>query len=152
VADNQTARIQVGERTPIRIIDAAAGGAGDGAFPTATVNFEETGIILDATPHITGGDQILLTLHVERSAADFAESDIGLIFRTQNVDTRVLVLDGETVVMGGLTVTERVEVRSGIPLLMDLPLIGGLFRTTSLSETQRDLMILVTPNIVERTF
>ncbi len=152
VADNQEARIQVGERTPIRIIDAAAGGAGDGAFPTATVSFEETGIILEVTPHITDEDHILLTLHVERSAADVADSDIGLIFRTQNVDTRVLVRDGETVVMGGLTVTERGEVRSGIPLLMDLPLIGGLFRTTSITETQRDLMILVTPNIVQRTF
>ena len=152
VADNQQARIQVGERTPIRVIDAAAGGAGDGGFPAATVSFEETGIILTVTPHITGGDLISLILHVERSAADFAESDIGLIFRTQNVDTRVLVRDGETVVMGGLTVTERIEVRSGIPLLMNLPLLGGLFRTTSLSETQRDLMILVTPNIVQRTF
>ena len=152
VADNQEARIQVGERTPIRIIDAAAGGAGDGSFPTATVNFEETGIILTATPHVTGGDHVLLTLRVERSAADVAESDIGLIFRTQNVETRVLVRDGETVVMGGLTVTERGEVRSGIPLLMDLPLLGGLFRTTSITETQRDLMILVTPNIVQRTF
>ena len=152
MSDNQEARIQVGERTPIRIIDAAAGGAGDGSFPTATVNFEETGIILLATPHITDEDHVLLTLHVERSAADVAESDIGLIFRTQNVDTRVLVRDGETVVMGGLTVTERGEVRSGIPLLMDLPLLGGLFRTTSISETQRDLMILVTPNIVQRTF
>jgi type IV pilus assembly protein PilQ len=152
VADNQTARIQVGERTPIRIIDAAAGGAGDGSFPTATVSFEETGIILTATPHVTGGDYISLDLQVERSAADFAESDIGLIFRTQNVDTRVLVRDGETVVMGGLTVTERIETRSGIPLLMNLPLLGGLFRTTAISETQRDLMILVTPNIVERIF
>ncbi len=152
VADNQTARIQVGERTPIRIIDAAAGGAGDGAFPTATVQLEETGIILEATPHITGGDQILLTLHVERSAADAADADLGLIFRTQNVDTRVLVMDGETVVMGGLTVTERSDVRSGIPLLMDLPLIGGLFRVTTETVIQRDLMILVTPNIVDRTF
>ena len=152
VADNQEARLQVGERTPIRIIDAAAGGGGDGGFPTATVNFEETGIILRATPHVTSGDQILLTLRVERSAADFAESDIGLIFRTQNVETRVLVRDGETVVMGGLTVTERIEVRSGIPLLMNLPLIGGLFRSTSQLETQRDLMILVTPHIVRRPF
>jgi len=123
-----------------------------GGFPTATVQFEETGIILTATPHVTGGDHILLTLRVERSAADFAESDIGLIFRTQNVETRVLVRDGETVVMGGLTVTERIEVRSGIPLLMNLPLLGALFRSTSELETQRDLMILVTPHIVQRTF
>jgi type IV pilus secretin PilQ/predicted competence protein len=149
VADNQVARLQVGERTPIRIIDAAAGGAGDGGFPTATVQLEETGIILEVTPHITAGDHVLLTLHAERSAADAAETDVGLIFRTQNVDTRVLVRDGETRVMGGLTVTEYSEVRSGIPLLMDLPLLGGLFRSTSEQEIQRDLLILVTPNIVQ---
>ncbi len=151
VSDNQQARLQVGERTPIRVIDAAAGG-GQAGFPTATINFEETGIILEVTPHITAGDLVLLTVHAERSAADAASTDIGLIFRTQEVDTRVLVRDGETVVMGGLTVTEHSEVRSGIPLLMDLPLLGGLFRTTSVSDIQRDLMILVTPNIVERTF
>jgi len=152
VSDNQEAYLQVGERTPIRIIDQGAGGAGDGSFPTATVQFEDTGVILRATPHITGGDHVLLTIHAERSAADAADSDIGLIFRTQNVDTRVLVRDGETVVMGGLTVTERSEVRSGIPLLMNLPLIGGLFRTTARADIQRDLMILVTPNIVKREF
>ena len=152
VADNQQARIQVGERTPIRVIDAAAGGAAGGGFPTATVQFEETGIILEATPHITGGDHVLLTIRAERSAADAAESDIGLIFRTQNANTRVLVRDGETVVIGGLTVTELSEVRSGIPLLMELPLIGRLFRTSTESQIQRDLMILVTPHIVRGDF
>ena len=152
VADNQEARLQVGERTPIRIIDAAAGGAAGGAFPTATVQLEETGIILLVTPHITAGDYVLLTLHAERSAADLAATDVGLIFRTQNVDTRILVRDGETVVGGQLTVTEHSEVRSGIPLLMDLPLLGGLFRTTRISDIQRDLLILVTPYIVQQDF
>jgi len=93
------------------------------------VSFEETGIILEATPHITGGDHVLLTIHTERSAADVADSDVGLIFRTQNSDTRVLVRDGETVAISALTVTERAEVISGIPLLMNLPILGGLFRT-----------------------
>jgi len=148
VADNQTARLQVGERTPVRVIDNAAGGGGAGGFPTAAVSFEETGIILEATPHITGGDYVLLTIHTERSAADVADSDIGLIFRTQNSDTRVLVKDGETVVISALTVTERAEVVSGIPLLMNLPLVGGLFRTTRESMIQRDLMMLVTPHII----
>ena len=119
---------------------------------SSTVSFEDTGIILIATPHVTGGNHVLMTLHVERSAAELAESDVGLLFRTQNVDTQVLVRDGETVVMGGLTVTERSDVRSGIPLLMNLPLLGGLFRTTSESVIQRDLMILITPNIVQGDF
>ena len=75
-----------------------------------------------------------------------------MIFRTQNADTRVLVRDGETVVIGGLTVTELQEVSTGIPLLMELPLIGRLFRTTTESQIQRDLMILVTPHIVRGDF
>ena len=150
VADNHEARLQVGERTPIRVIDAAAGGAGGvgGGFPQATVSFEETGIILTTTPHITADGHILLDIEAERSAADFADSDIGLIFRRQITNTRLLVRDGETVVIAALTVTERSEVRAGVPLLMNLPVIGRLFRITRSSEIQRDLMILVTPHII----
>jgi len=146
VLDNQQARIHVGEETPIRVIDAQAGATG-GSIPTAQVSTRETGIILEATPHVTG-DKILLQLRAERSAAVPAESDAGYIFQTQNAESRVLVDDGETVVIAGLTVTETSEVRSGIPLLMDVPIIGPLFRVTRESTIQRDLMILVTPTIV----
>lgn len=154
--DNQQSEIHVGELTPIRIIDAGAGGAGGGggaggqgpAFPTAQVDQQETGVILRTTPHVTPDGQILLELEAERSAAELAESDVGFIFRTQRAQTRVLVRDGETIVIGGLTQTERVEARSGIPLLQDLPLIGGLFRVRRQQEIQQDLIILVTPTIV----
>jgi type IV pilus assembly protein PilQ len=153
VADNQTANIQVGEDTPIRVIDASGGAGGGGsALPTASVSIQSTGIILRATPHITAGDHILLDVRAERSSVDVTNSDIGQIFRTQNASTRVLVRDGETVVIAGLTVTERSEIRTGIPLLMDLPLLGKIFRTQRATEVQRDLMILVTPNIVRSTF
>ena len=146
--DNQQARIHVGEITPIRIIDAGTGGAAAGAtFPTAQVEEQETGIILQATPHVTG-NQILLELIAERSAAELASSDVGFIFNTQRAETRVIVQDGETAVIGGLTQTEVTEARSGIPVLMDLPLLGRLFRVTRHNEVQRDLIILVTPHIV----
>ena len=108
----------------------------------------ETGIILDATPHVTESGKILLQLRAERSAAVLAESDAGFIFQQQYAESRVIVGDGETVVIGGLTVKETTEVRSGIPLLMDVPLIGRLFRVTREETIQRDLMILVTPTIV----
>ena len=148
VTDNQQARIVVGEETPIRILDASSGAAAGGTvIPTASVEMKETGIILEATPHVAG-DHILLELQAERSAAILAESDAGFIFQTQNATSRVLVKDGETVVIAGLTVTEANEVRSGIPLLMDIPVIGRLFRVTRESQIQRDLMILVTPHIV----
>jgi type IV pilus assembly protein PilQ len=149
VLDNHTARIHVGEETPIRIIDAQAGaGGGQGNFPVAQVETRETGIILEATPHVSPSGKILLDLMAERSSAVLAESDAGFIFQTQNARTRVMVDDGETVVIGGLTVQETNEVRSGIPLLMDIPIIGGLFRVTRESTIQRDLIILVTPTIV----
>src|SRR5690606_15988725 len=99
--DNQQAEIHVGQLTPIRTIDAGGGAGGAGGFPVAQVQMQETGIILRATPHVTGGNQILLELEAERSAAELAESDAGFIFRTQRAQTRVLVRDGETVVIGG---------------------------------------------------
>ena len=146
--DNQQAEIHVGELTPIRTIDAGGGAAAGGAFPVAQVQQQETGIILRATPHVTDGNQILLELEAERSSAELAESDAGFIFRTQRAQTRVLVRDGETVVIGGLTQSERNEVRTGIPLLMDIPYIGALFRVRRLQEVQQDLIILVTPHII----
>jgi type II secretory pathway component GspD/PulD (secretin) len=151
VLDNTPARIHVGELTPIRTIDAGAGGAAGGQFPTAQVSTQETGVILTTTPHVTAEGHILLELQAERSAAELAPSDAGFIFRTQNAQTRVLVRDGETVVIAGLTQSERSEARSGIPLLQDLPLIGRLFRVVREQEIQQDLIILVTPNIVRST-
>ncbi len=149
VLDNVQARIKVGTDVPVRIIDAGgAGAAGGGALPTAQVSVEETGIILEVTPHVTESGIILLEVSAERSSVELAESDVGFIKQTQEARTRVLVADGETVVIAGLTQTERNEVRSGIPLLMDLPVIGALFRTTRESQVQRDLIILVTPHIV----
>jgi type IV pilus assembly protein PilQ len=142
--DNRTARVQVGERTPIRVLDAQAQG-GDGG-PRATVNLEETGVILEITPHVTG-DQVLLEIHAERSNIALAPSDIGVTFQTQEADTQVLLEDGETAVISGLTLIEKTQVRTGIPLLMDLPVLGALFRTTQERENKRDLLIMVTPYI-----
>ncbi|MGH7480740.1 MAG: type II and III secretion system protein, partial [Longimicrobiales bacterium] len=147
VLDNRQARIQVGEETPVRIIEAGAGGTGGGSFPQATVTFRETGVILEVTPHVTG-DQVLLELHAERSNIAAAPSDLGITFQTQESDTQVLVNDGETVVIGGLTIIEKSQARSGIPFLMDLPVLGKLFATTQEREVKRDLMIMVTPHIV----
>jgi type IV pilus assembly protein PilQ len=144
--DHRLATIQVGEETPIRVIDAGAAGAGAGA-PRAAVEMKQTGVILEVTPHITG-NQVLLDLRAERSNVAAAPSDVGVIFQTQNAKTQVLVNDGETVVIGGLTIIEKTRSRAGIPLLMDLPVIGALFRNERITENKRDLLIMVTPHIV----
>jgi type IV pilus assembly protein PilQ len=149
--DNQPAEIWVGERTPIRVVDVGtAGAAGAGASaPRATAELVETGIRLRVTPTITADRRILMQLHAERSSAQLAATDIGVIFQQQQGTTRLMVRDGETAVIGGLTVTEVQTTRAGIPILMDLPIIGALFRTTREREQKRDLLIMVTPHIVE---
>ncbi len=149
---NQEANILVGERTPIRVVDlgspTAAAGAG-GAVARATTELVETGIKLRVTPYVTADRRILLQLRAERSSAQLAATEIGVLFQTQEAATRLLVNDGETAVIGGLTVTEVTQTRAGIPILMDLPFVGALFRTTRSREQKRDLLIMVTPHIVE---
>jgi type IV pilus assembly protein PilQ len=144
--DNRKADILVGEETPVRVIDASSA-SGDA---TASVTFKETGIRLTVTPHVTSNRQIAMELHTERSAIQIvSQTDLGYVFQTQRADNQLLVNDGETAVIGGLTVTEVTNSRSGIPLLSGLPIIGKLFSFSSNKESRRDLIILVTPRIID---
>jgi len=145
VVDNHRARIQVGEKTPVRVLDTGTGNV----QAQATVQYEDTGIILEVVPHITNNLQILLDVSAERSGIQTDIPDVGYTFKKQIGQTRLLLDDGETMVIGGLTLSEVERSETGIPLLMDIPVIGGLFRTTKTRETKQDLIILVTPHIVD---
>ncbi|HYJ79838.1 MAG TPA: AMIN domain-containing protein, partial [Longimicrobiaceae bacterium] len=104
-ASNHQAEIWVGERTPIRVVDLGGtnlGLPGQGAAPRASAELVETGIRLRVTPQVTADRRILLQLHAERSSAEAAPGEIGVQFRQQQGDTRVMVADGETAVIGGL--------------------------------------------------
>ena len=117
--------------------------------PVASIQFEETGIRLDVTPHVTNSGQVLMKIHAENSSIREAPVDIGFTFQTQEADNQILVDDGETAVIGGLTVTQVSVVKTGIPFLVDLPIIGPLFGFTRRREQRRDLLILVTPHITD---
>src|SRR5216117_3821737 len=147
--DNGPAEILVGDRVPIRVIDVSAASAGGSNVPRATVSFQQTGINLRVTPHVTANRQVLMEVHAERSSVKPASVDIGFTFQTQQADNQILVNDGETAVVGGLTVTEVTVTKSGIPFLVDLPILGKLFGFTSQTEERRDLLILVTPHIID---
>jgi type IV pilus assembly protein PilQ len=148
VVDNQLATIWVGEKTPYRTIDASAQGGASGPA-IATTKFEETGIRLRVTPHVVRGTrEVMMEIHAERSGVRI-DQVIGQIFEHQEATTQVLVRDGETAVIGGLTVTEVTVGKTGIPFLVDLPVIGRLFGYRTSKENRRDLLILVTPHIVD---
>ena len=147
-SDNKRASIVVGDEIPVRVIDANAPTAA-GQATRANVQYKETGIKLLVTPHVTNDGRISMQLEVERSNLQtLAAADLGFIISKQNVQSNILVGDGETAVIGGLTVTTVTKTRSGIPLLSSLPLIGSLFAVSNNEENRRDLIILITPKIL----
>lgn len=143
VLDHRTTRLHVGERTPIRVVDPGAAGA---QGPQAQVRIEETGVIVEITPHVVG-DQVLLNLHAERSFIQQFTADGQFVFGTAETTTQILVDNGATAVISGLTTTDLRRTRSGIPILMDIPVLGTLFRFESVQDQKEDLLIMVTPHI-----
>lgn len=136
--ENSEARIQMGQKVPIKQFDESG---------NTVIVFEEVGTLLRVTPHITSGNRILMHLRPERSSFVFDPS--GVIINTNNAETRVIVENGQTAVIGGLTTEDEVETKVGIPILMDIPLLGNLFSYTIKRVESRDLVIFVTPTIVE---
>ncbi|MDH5643439.1 MAG: hypothetical protein OEY63_04480, partial [Gemmatimonadota bacterium] len=147
--DNSTAEMFSGERTPIRVIDQGAQQGGGGQQPVATIQFEETGIRLEVTPLVTNTGQVLMQVVTENSSIREAPSDVGFTLQTQRTTNEILVQDGETAVIGGLRVTQVTVAKSGIPLLVDLPILGRIFGFTSRREQRRDLLILITPTVID---
>lgn len=136
--DNKEARIQVGQKVPVKQFSAT----GD-----VVITFEEVGTILRVTPHITSDNRILLQMKPERSSFFFDPS--GIVINTSNAETNVVVENGQTAVVGGLTTQDEIVTETGIPVLKDIPVIGVLFKSKSTSQESRDLVIFVTPTIVD---
>ena len=148
--DNKLATLLVGEEIPVRVIDASSIGGAAGTAPRATVQFKEVGIKLNVTPHVTNNRQIVLNIETERSAVKtLSAADLGFSIDKQHTKNEILVADGETAVIGGLTVTTVTRAKTGIPMLSSLPIIGSLFSFTQNSENRKDLIILVTPRIID---
>jgi type IV pilus assembly protein PilQ len=136
--DNTTARIQMGAEVPIKQFDESG---------NVVIQYKDVGTILEVTPHITAENQILMHLKPERSTFEFDPS--GVIINTNNAETHVIVENGQTAVIGGLTTQDELETETGVPILKDIPILGFIFRYTSKRLDNRDLVIFVTPTIVD---
>jgi type IV pilus secretin PilQ/predicted competence protein len=136
--DNMPAKIQMGQKVPVKQFDQSG---------NVVIEFEEVGTILYVTPHITAENQILMFLKPERSTYQFDPN--GVIINTSNAETNVIVENGQTAVIGGLTTQDEVQSEIGVPILKDIPIVGMLFRFRQTKTESRDLVIFVTPTIVE---
>lgn len=139
-ADNQEARIMVGKEIPLIVSDEAG---------NPITELKKIGVILRVTPHVNSDGTITMDLHPELSdLATQATVQGGVIINLQEADTRVVVKDGETAVIGGLISDIDSSVRTGVPVLKDVPLLGALFRFDSKTTRKRELVIFVTPRVV----
>jgi type IV pilus assembly protein PilQ len=139
--DNREAKILVGQKIPLITQDVAG---------NAVTQLQTIGIQLKVTPHLTDDKRIVLDMHPEVSDLS-TQSTVqgGVIINTSEADTRVMVDNGQTAVIGGLIRTNEGTVVTGIPILMNIPILGGLFRNKSIVKQQRELVIFVTPKLVE---
>ncbi|HEX7879438.1 MAG TPA: type IV pilus secretin PilQ, partial [Candidatus Eisenbacteria bacterium] len=138
--NNREARILVGRKIPLIVLDEAG---------NAITQLTTIGITLLVTPHINDDERITLDLHPEVSdLASQATVQGGIIINTSEADTRVIVDDGETAVIGGLIRSNIGKVTRGVPVLKSIPIIGSLFRSTSDVKEKRELLIFITPTIV----
>ena len=144
-ANQKEASIKQGVEIPYQ--QAASSGA-------TTVQFKEAVLELTVTPQITPDNNIIMDLSVSKDNVGEIISTGGLggtvpSIDTRSVETQVLVADGQTVVLGGIYETERRETINKVPFLGDIPVLGNLFKSKSRIDNKAELLIFVTPRILE---
>ncbi|CAI87764.1 MULTISPECIES: type IV pilus secretin PilQ [Pseudoalteromonas] len=140
-ANQQKARIEQG--TEIPYVESASSGA-------TTVSFKKAVLSLEVTPHITPDNKVILNLIITQDTrGDTVQTGTGpaVAIDTQQIETQVLVENGQTVVLGGIFQQQIINSTKKVPLLGDIPYIGRLFKSTSEFNEKRELLIFVTPKI-----
>jgi general secretion pathway protein D len=146
VLDNHTAAIHVGDQQPIR----SASTITTGGNVQNSIQYKDTGVKLEVTPSVNDGG--LVTLDIDQSITDVGPVDAATgqrSFLERNVSSRVAIRSGESVVLGGLIRDNESQGRSGVPLLMDIPGLGALFSTTNTVSSRTELLIFISPRVVE---
>jgi type IV pilus assembly protein PilQ len=144
--DKREATLFVGEGISFLLTPPTAPGAIQAAAPQ--IQQQEFGILLKVTPSISANRSVRMIVTAEQSSL-MAVTIAGPNISKRNVSNEVIVRDGETVVIGGLTQTQVSRTRRGIPFLYQLPLIGRLFSENESIERKQDLLILITPHILD---
>jgi len=138
--DNKEAKIEDGESVPFETTSASG---------TSTI-FIDANLSLTVTPHITPDGSVLMKIKASKnSIGTFTTSSGEPSIVKKEASTEVLVSDGETTVIGGIISSDSNHTDSGIPYLKDIPLVGKLFRSKSTKESQKELLIFITPTIMK---
>ncbi|MFC0266765.1 type IV pilus secretin PilQ [Kushneria aurantia] len=143
-ANQRPALIEQGQEIPYQE-------GSDDALTGTSVEFKEALLSLQVTPQITPDNRIIMDLVIQNDDVSSTQYNGVPAIDTNRIETQVLVNNGETVVLGGILSSEQVNNLSKTPLLGDLPGIGRLFRYTERSNEKVELLVFITPRILEDT-
>ena len=146
VINNQEGEIQIGSQVPVEQ-GQAIGGAG---VSTTNIQYRDTGIVLSITPQINDDGIVNLIIRQELSSVDNSSEGVNNnpVFNNQEINTTVVVRDGENVVLGGLIQADTENLNTGVPGLNRVPLLGRFFSYQQNSIQRRELFIVLRPEIV----
>lgn len=154
-SNNQEAKISVGKDVPIITSETSTGTTTieTNPYATRTIQYKETGILLDVKPHVN--EKRKIKLEVSQTVSDAQSNKIGgsdsPVVNRREIKTTVFMDDRNTLLIGGLMKKSVNTTKEGIPLLMDIPWIGRFFSSTSDIVTNTELIILITPTIIDTT-
>lgn len=143
--DNQKAFTENGEKVPYVTIQTDTAGN-----TTRTIKFEDAVMRLEITPHVIDGKNLKMTILVKKDEVDTSRTVDGnpYIIKKQT-QTVLIVQDGETIVISGLTKQTKTEGEKGLPFLKDVPVLGWLFKSQSQSDKMEEVLIFITPRILQ---
>lgn len=139
-SDKETAKILKGTEVPYE--ESSSSGA-------TTIAFKEAALSLEVTPQITPDNRIIMEVKVNKDEPDYqnALNNVPPIKKNE-VNAKVLVNDGETIVIGGVFSNEQSKAVDKVPLLGDMPFVGRLFRRDVVKDTKNELLVFITPRIM----
>ncbi|MEJ1382657.1 MAG: type IV pilus secretin PilQ [Candidatus Sedimenticola sp. (ex Thyasira tokunagai)] len=142
-SDQHTAIIKTGTEIPYQ--EASSSGA-------TTVSFKEAVLKLEVTPHITPDDRVIMDLSINKDDPDFSRAVLGVPpVDTKEIETSVLVDNGETVVLGGVFERTETSSKERIPFFGDLPYVGFMFKQELRTDNNQELLIFITPKILKES-
>jgi type IV pilus assembly protein PilQ len=115
---------------------------------TIAIQYVNATLQLTVTPQVTDDGHIFLKIAVQNASPGSIVVNASVSINIQQATTQVLVPDGGTVVFGGVTVTQRTNSSTGIPLLGDIPLLGHLFKSTNVQDSDQELLFFVSPRVM----
>ncbi|MGH9354774.1 MAG: secretin N-terminal domain-containing protein, partial [Terriglobia bacterium] len=136
--DNVKGEVQQGVQIPIQT----------NINNTIAVQYVNATLQLDVTPQVTAGNSVFLNIYVNNASVGTVSTVAGPSINTQEATTQVVVPDGGTVVFGGITVTTRARSATYVPLLGSIPVLGNLFKSSSVNDQNQQLLFFVSPTIL----